>query len=322
MELFLLLVVVLALVSFVLFKKIKDYKNIFTLNQDQNIELARLNERLNKFSTLETQLIKTNESIRLKDSEYQSLLNQKRSELTTLKEENSKANTSLLEQKEKYNDFKIINDKILDEVKDELGQLKITNSEYNEEIKNNKSLISQLKTQLQEQDKSMNEKIKLLSNSEEKLKVEFENLANKIFDNNSKKFKEQSQEGLGLILNPMKAQLIDFKKKVEDVYDKEAKDRSALVNELKTLKELNLKMSQDATNLTNALKHDNKTQGGWGEMVLDKVLENSGLREGHEFTKQASLRDDENKLFKPDVLFSTFFVQPIFNNSLLDEMET
>jgi DNA recombination protein RmuC len=302
MELFLLLVVVLALVSFVLFKKIKDYKNIFTLNQDQNIELARLNERLNKFSTLETQLIKTNESIRLKDSEYQSLLNQKRSELTTLKEENSKANTSLLEQKEKYNDFKIINDKILDEVKDELGQLKITNSEYNEEIKNNKSLISQLKTQLQEQDKSMNEKIKLLSNSEEKLKVEFENLANKIFDNNSKKFKEQSQEGLGLILNPMKAQLIDFKKKVEDVYDKEAKDRSALVNELKTLKELNLKMSQDATNLTNALKHDNKTQGGWGEMVLDKVLENSGLREGHEFTKQASLRDDENKLFKPDVI--------------------
>jgi DNA recombination protein RmuC len=148
----------------------------------------------------------------------------------------------------------------------------------------------------------MIEKLKILQNSEEKLKAEFKNLANDIFDNNSKKFSEQNKESLGLILNPMKEQLHDFKKKVEDVYVKEAKDRSALVNELQTLQELNKQMSQEASNLTNALKHDNKTQGGWGEIVLDKVLENSGLREGHEFSKQVSLRDDENKLFQPDVI--------------------
>ncbi|MBL0703413.1 MAG: DNA recombination protein RmuC [Sulfurospirillum sp.] len=210
--------------------------------------------------------------------------------------------TKLEEQKNRYNDFETISNKRVEEIKQELQKEKIENSKFNQEITNDKSLISKLQTQLKEQHNSMEERVKLLQNSEEKLKIEFKNLASEILDNNSKKFTQQNQENLGHILNPMKTQLMDFKKRVEDVYDKEAKDRSALVNELQTLQNLNKKMSEEASNLTNALKHDNKTQGGWGEMVLDKVLENSGLREGHEFTKQVSLRDDEDKLFKPDVI--------------------
>ncbi len=257
----------------------------------KNIELATYKEKLTQ---LETSLQK------IKDLEI--LVNEKQSELSNIKEESSKYKTSLNEQKEKYTDFKITSDKRISELKDELEQQKVQISNYNDEIKKDKATVSQLQTQLEEQNKAMQEKVKYLQDSEIKLKTEFENLANKIFDSNSKKFKEQSQESLGLILNPMKQQLSEFKKKVEDVYEKESKDRSALSAELKILKELNLKMTTEATNLTNALKHDNKTQGGWGEMVLDKVLENSGLREGHEFTKQVSLRDDEDKLFKPDVI--------------------
>ncbi len=272
-----------------------ELKNDLNTNNEllntKSIELATYKE---KVAHLDTSLQK------IKDLE--TLVNEQQFEISNIKENSSRYKTSLDEQKEKYTDFKITSDKRVDELKVELQQQKAQISKYNDEIKNDKSLISQLQTQLEEQNKAMEEKVKLLQNSEAKLKTEFENLANKIFDNNSKKFKEQNQESLGLILNPMKQQLTEFKKKVEDVYEKESKDRSVLSAELKILKELNLKMTTEATNLTNALKHENKTQGGWGEMVLDKVLENSGLREGHEFTKQVSLRDDEDKLFKPDVI--------------------
>ncbi len=148
----------------------------------------------------------------------------------------------------------------------------------------------------------LEEQLKYLQNSEIKMKQEFENLANKIFDNNSKKFSQQNQESLGLILNPMKQQLTAFRQKVEDVYVKEAEGRSALQNELKLLKELNQKMTTEATSLTNALKGDSKKQGKWGEMVLENVLESSGLREGHEYNREVSLRDDEDRLFRPDVV--------------------
>lgn len=183
-----------------------------------------------------------------------------------------------------------------------IKELEIDINEKQIVILEDKSMISHLETQLFEHRESTNQKIELLKNNETQLKIEFENLANRIFENTSKKFTQQNKDNLGHLLNPMKEQLNDFKKKVEDVYDKESQDRSALKQELKSLKELNLKMATEATNLTNALKHDNKTQGGWGEMVLDKVLENSGLREGHEFKKQVSLRDDNDKLFKPDVV--------------------
>jgi DNA recombination protein RmuC len=162
--------------------------------------------------------------------------------------------------------------------------------------------ISKYQTLLNEQDRSMQEKLKLLSNSENRLKVEFENLANRIFTSNSQKFSEQNQKDLGLILHPVKEQLGEFRKKVEDVYDKEAKDRSLLQQELRLLKDLNQKMSIEANRLTTALKSDSKKQGIWGEMVLQKVLESSGLREGHEYIQEVHLKDSDNRSFRPDVV--------------------
>ncbi len=140
------------------------------------------------------------------------------------------------------------------------------------------------------------------SNYVEDLKKEFKNLATEILDNNSKKLNEQNKESLGNLLNPVKTQLNEFKKKVEDVYDKEARDRSVLQNELKTLKELNQKISTDAINLTNALKGESKTQGTWGEMVLERVLESSGLRLNEEYIREEYLKDENGKGYRPDVI--------------------
>ena len=112
----------------------------------------------------------------------------------------------------------------------------------------------------------------------------------------------QNQDQLGHLLNPLKQQLGDFRKKVDDVYDKDARDRAGLTQQINSLLELNNKLSSDAINLTKALKGDNKTQGNWGEMVLEQVLEQSGLRKGHEYQTQVNLTQTDGKRLQPDVV--------------------
>lgn len=120
---------------------------------------------------------------------------------------------------------------------------------------------------------------------------EFENLAAKIFDEKSERFKKLNSESLTNILKPLGDNIEQFKKKVEETYDKEAKERFSLEKEVKKLVELNLKISVDANNLTNALKGESKTQGNWGEMILENILERSGLVKGREYFVQEFLKD-------------------------------
>ncbi|RXJ86480.1 DNA recombination protein RmuC [Arcobacter sp. CECT 8985] len=145
--------------------------------------------------------------------------------------------------------------------------------------------------------KNFQEKIDLLEDSKQKMKEEFENLANRLFEQNSKK----SNENISQILTPLKEQLNSFGKRVNDIYSDETKQRTSLLNEIKNLKELNNQISNDAVNLTKALKGDNKTQGDWGELILQKVLEQSGLREGIEYSTQSSY-SKEGKRLRPDVV--------------------
>jgi DNA recombination protein RmuC len=112
----------------------------------------------------------------------------------------------------------------------------------------------------------------------------------------------QNQDQLGHLLNPLKQQLGEFRKKVDDVYDKDARDRAGLTQQINSLLELNNKLSSDAINLTKALKGDNKAQGNWGEMVLEQVLEQSGLRKGHEYHSQVNLTQTDGKRLQPDVV--------------------
>ena len=147
-------------------------------------------------------------------------------------------------------------------------------------------------------EENLNEKIELLESSKQSLKLEFENLANKLFEQNAKK----SSDNLNQMLNPFKEQLSSFGKRVNDIYNEETKQRTSLLTEIKNLKDLNNQISQDAINLTKALKGENKTQGDWGELILTKILEQTGLREGIEYTTQGSYSDVDGKRLRPDVI--------------------
>lgn len=138
--------------------------------------------------------------------------------------------------------------------------------------------------------------------SEEKLSQQFELLSQRIFNDKSNQFKALNQESLNQLLAPLKTQLEGFKKQVNDCYLSESKERYQLQNEVHKLAELNNKMQQETINLTNALKGDNKQQGNWGEVVLQRILESSGLREGHEYQTQVSLKNEHGQRLQPDVI--------------------
>ncbi|WP_086981923.1 DNA recombination protein RmuC [Vibrio aphrogenes] len=166
-------------------------------------------------------------------------------------------------------------------------------------------LQSQLREQQAKHDeekRSNQEKLRLLEQAEQRLKVEFESLANQLFETKVKSVDEQNKQSLAGLLNPLKEQLQGFKQQVSDSYYAEAKERHTLVHEIKQLQRLNEQMAQDAVNLTQALKGDNKQQGNWGEVVLANVLQDSGLREGHEYQTQVSLNHESGKRYQPDVI--------------------
>ncbi|ESS70448.1 DNA recombination protein RmuC [Methyloglobulus morosus KoM1] len=173
---------------------------------------------------------------------------------------------------------------------------------YQQLLTNAKTKNAELQTRIAEQERSAYEKLKLLQDAEIQLKTQFENLAGKIFEDRSKQFAEQNKTSLDHIVTPLREQLGEFKQRIETVYDNENKDRISLREEIISLRRDTAKMNQEALNLTRALKGDKKTQGNWGEMILEKVLERSGLRKGIEYDTQGAFRDDDNRLFKPDVI--------------------
>ena len=190
----------------------------------------------------------------------------------------------------------------LDELKRELERSNAKNQTLQSDLEQYKVNLAELNTTLQEERKQTEEKLALLQQAEKKMTDAFENLSNRILEEKSKKFTDQNKLHIGEILNPLREQLGDFKKKVEDVYEKETKDRLSLFHEITHLKSLNEKMSQDAVNLTNALKGESKTRGDWGEVILEKVLEHSGLTNGREYEVQPGYKDEDNRQFRPDVV--------------------
>ncbi len=146
------------------------------------------------------------------------------------------------------------------------------------------------------------EKIELMKAAKDQMTAEFNNLANRIFEEKTERLMQTNKASLETTLNPLKNQLGDFRKKVEDIYDKETRDRVSLRIELEQLKNLNTQLSEDATNLTRALKGDKKIQGNWGEVVLERVLEQSGLRKGSEYETQVNLKSEDGSRRLPDVI--------------------
>ncbi len=159
-----------------------------------------------------------------------------------------------------------------------------------------------LKSQYGSEQKASSEKMLILQNAKDELSKEFKILATQIFEDKSKQFSASNKEQLELLLKPFREQITTFSDQAKEQFHTQSKETFLLKDELKRLKEMNEQLSQDALNLTNALKGENKTQGNWGEIVLENILEQSGLREGVEYELQASLKSSEGKTYRPDVI--------------------
>lgn len=163
---------------------------------------------------------------------------------------------------------------------------------------------SALNAKTQAEDKASKDKLEALENARMELSNQFKTLANEIFEDKSRKFAEQNQSSLSHLLDPLKTKLADFQTTVEKAYVEEGKDRVALFEQVKQLMALNQALSQDAKDLTQALKGSNKAQGNWGELILEKILERAGLRKGIEYDTQLSYSRDDGSRAQPDLLIN------------------
>lgn len=206
---------------------------------------------------------------------------------------------------EKYAQEQINSEKYLNDYKNQISNL---NNELKEErIKLSEAYQNQerLKTYYSVQEEKIEAQKKQISELQEKMTKDFENIATKIISENSTKITEQNRTNLDVILNPLKERIKEFEEKVDKAYKSESAERNTLKGTIEQLMQLNKQISVEANNLTNALKGDTKTQGNWGEFVLEKILESSGLVEDENFTLQGKglgLVDEDGNRFQPDVI--------------------
>jgi len=294
----LVVLLVIVLVIMVSAMKVKTFKERFWDTQADNKEKAEY------ISALEHEL----EAYKIKNASSEQALQQFAETKATLKS----TNDTFLTLQGRYNEL----EKELSQIKVKLEgaqgvhetlvgehrSLKERNDAVLEENSKYRTNNARLLMKLESEERHVTSQKEMMLSHKKEIKDELEALAKKVFDGNSQKFAEYSKENLGNMIQPLQTQITEFKKQVADTYNTESQDRAILKNEINSLKALNEKISKDAVNLTNALKGDSKQQGIWGEMVLENVLEASGLRKGFEFEREVSLRTDENEILRPDVV--------------------
>ena len=180
-------------------------------------------------------------------------------------------------------------------IEDTLGKERKSNFELNSSLAEQRTIAENLREKLEVQKKEVDE-------IQKRFIAEFENLSSKILDEKSKKFTEQNKTNLDVILNPLKERIKEFELKVEQTYKVESAERNSLKGEIKSLIELNKQISEEANNLARALKGDTKKQGNWGEVILERILERSGLTKGSEYEMQWSTTNEEGRRIQPDVV--------------------
>ena len=233
--------------------------------------------------------------------EYDTLLEQNHA----LQVQNERLSTQLTQEKANIDD----KNRLLQQQEAEKGRLK---QEYAALLEQNHALQVQnerLTTQSEKDRQAAEEKLALLADARQNLSDQFQNLANTILEEKSRRFTEQNHDHLQQLLNPLNERIHGFSELVQQTYEKEAKERLTIENELKRLQSLNTQLHHDAKALTTALTGtQNKTQGNWGEMILESVLENSGLQKGREYIAQASSvrheADGTQRRLQPDVLIN------------------
>ena len=177
----------------------------------------------------------------------------------------------------------------------QVGELRI-------QITEKEIILSGLNATIEQERKSFEEKLAILEDAKKRLGDEFENLGNRIFEDTTKKFTDRNKADMETLLNPLREQIKDFEKKVTDTHKEASTDRASLKAHIENLKNLGEQMSQEALNLATALKGESQTQGAWGEIVLEKALEMSGLSEGREYHSQSSYKGGNGNTLRPDVI--------------------
>lgn len=253
-------------------------------NSDLKRELSFLEKSKEKLEFASIEIVELKDYIVSQSKEHVNAMHQQKSELEQLKIHYELLEKNHYKQEDAFRLLQKRNESLVDD--------------------NNKlhTKIREVEVKVNEQQKQNREKIEMMNEHRGELKEEFSQLASQIFENNSKEFSKLSQENLSSLMKPMKTQINEFKTQINTLYNDESKDRAMLKQEIISLKELNQQISEDAVNLTNALKGEKKQQGVWGEMILEKVLESSGLRKGIEYTREVSLKNDEGVSYRPDVL--------------------
>jgi DNA recombination protein RmuC len=193
-------------------------------------------------------------------------------------------------------------DRELQQAENSQQQLRQQLQQAHHEALSLKEQVSRQETLLQQQRQQYEEKLAFLQNAEERLKLQFQQLAESILEQKGRHFSESSQKQLNDLLKPLGEKIQGFEKRVEETYDRESKQRFALEREIKALVEANARISTDADNLSKALRGESKTQGIWGEVILERVLEKSGLEKGREYEIQVSLQDADGGKGQPDVV--------------------
>lgn len=161
---------------------------------------------------------------------------------------------------------------------------------------------AELRTAREQESRHAEEKLELLRDAEARLHTQFEHLAHRILEEKTQRFTEHNRHQIDSLLNPFREQLGEFRHKVDEIHLHDAKDRATLRQEIENLRQQTQRINEEAVNLTRALKGDKKLQGAWGELILERVLEQSGLRKGVEYETQGSYRDADDRMFRPDVI--------------------
>ena len=292
------------------------------LNTAEN-ELAAANVHARRLSELQDELAAERSTanelhgqIRELDSRRAALETQVR-HLAVQAEESGRLKTESAALRQELADARVQNERLATQAEEssalknsyaaELGRLKTDCAALQKELADARVQNRHLATRIEQEQQAQQEKLALLDEARDALGSRFQNLANQILEEKSRRFSEQNREQLGILLNPLSEKLGGFSQLVQNTYEKEAKERLTLENELKRLQQLNSRLHEDAAALTRALTGSrNKTQGNWGEMILESVLEHSGLQKGREYTVQAAsvqTQDDgSTRRLQPDVL--------------------
>ena len=295
----------------------KDVDALKEKIQDLKVQFETEKE---KYSRSEKDLNAAKDTIRKKEEELRQLDADLATANTKLQEAKKDVNESKENLKSTLNDAKVLNDENTT-LKTEKAEQKVAKEGVAKELQTALKASDKLKEQLEEKTTDFNEVNKTLATQRannvalenrlntqkkeiedlgKKFNTEFQNIANKILEEKTEKFTNVNKTNLESILQPLGENIDKFKKQVEDVYDKEAKERFSLSEQVKEMAKLNKIISDEARNLTTALKGEAKTQGNWGEMILESILEKSGLRKNEEYFMEHQLLDNDGKPLRSD----------------------